>query len=72
MNNKWKTFAEWNSAGYLIRKGSKATNIDGKWLFGPHQVKEKTTRTIAKYSWDEATDENTCGGPMHGIYGNCD
>lgn len=77
MNKNIKTFKEWSNNGYLIIKGSKnvGKNKDGEYLFTRDQVQAKPDLGLnfkgSRY-WDNATDENCCGGPMYGIYGNCD
>ena len=79
----WKTFDEWSKDGYLILKGSKGQWFDNVCKFSDKQVKQKpfykprfTSRCgyghSMRGSWDDADDLNTCGGPMYGIYGNCD
>ena len=67
-----QTFNEWSAAGYLILKGSKSVgrNEKGVPLFHISQVKRKEPPLYC--GWDGATDENCCGGPVYGIYGNCD
>lgn len=70
-----RTFNDWSQDGYKIKKGSKhiAKNSKGECLFGSHQVtKREKPLYLSSGHWDSATDENCCGGPMHGIYGNCD
>lgn len=67
----WKTFREWNAKGSLIKKGEKGRRIDGEVKFHISQTKMKS-KLDRHSSWDNADDLNTCGGPMYGIYGNCD
>lgn len=66
-----RTFQEWSRRGYSIKKGSKSIgkNQNGEPLFSYKQVNNPK---YARDSWDSADDLNTCGGPMYGIYGNCD
>jgi len=70
-----RTFDDWSQDGYKIKKGSKSIgkNEKGEYLFSHAQVtlREKPLYSSSSH-WDSATDENCCGGPMYGIYGNCD
>lgn len=66
-----RTFKYWSERGYSIKKGAKSIgrNKDGEYLFDDTQVRQPK---FYGSSWDSADDMNTCGGPMYGIYGNCD
>lgn len=68
--NNLKTFEQWSAEGYLITRGSKAKWVDRKPMFSESQVKRKAV--YDRDGWESATDENCSGGPMFGIYGNCD
>lgn len=67
-----RTFAQWNAMGYNVAKGSKATWVDGVALFTDGQVSQKRSGPPYRDSWDGADDLNCAGGPMYGIYGNCE
>jgi len=71
-----RTFNSWSQDGYKIKKGSKhvARDSEGRPLFSEHQVTHRPPPLYANVGgaghWDATMDE--CGGPMHGLYGNCD
>jgi hypothetical protein len=72
--SKLRTFQDWSNDGYKIIKGSKAVgrNSDGVCLFTADQVTKRFISRAVSEGYNEDTDENCCGGPMYGIYGNCD
>jgi len=68
-----RTFNDWSQDGYKIKKGAKhvARNEKGECLFSRAQVTLRPKPIYHNSShWD--VDEHDCGGPMYGIYGNCD
>lgn len=53
----YRTFNQWSSAGYKIRKGSKATWINGVPMFSEEQVTKSTRWVYDKSSsgyWDDS------------------
>lgn len=67
------TYDEWNSLGYHIRRGEKATIVDGKLVFTKAQVSKRLSRPIKSYTsrsytsgldWDDMDDAGE-GGPFY-------
>ena len=62
------TYDEWNSLGYHIRKGEKATRVNGKLVFTKAQVSKRLSRPIKSYTsgldWDDMDDAGE-GGPFY-------
>ena len=56
----YRTFEEWNELGFRIRKGSKATWIDGQAMFSGGQVYAPTTRW-AEYDAEPDEYQADCG-----------
>ena len=66
------TYDEWNSLGYHIRRGEKATRIKGKLVFTKAQVNKRLSRPIRTRTdkmvygldWDDMDDMGE-GGPFY-------
>jgi hypothetical protein len=46
-NTEYKTFNEWSDFGYRIKKGEKASRIEGVTKFHREQVREQGAKTIS-------------------------
>jgi len=47
-----KTFNEWSRLGYKIKKGSKATWVEGVAMFSKDQVRKRPPPTVHDYDME--------------------
>ena len=72
ITSEMNTYDEWNSQGYHIRRGEKATRINGKLVFTKSQVSKKLSHTVRTRTdtmvygldWDDMDDMGE-GGPFY-------